>query len=339
MRTVFLKKICNVVAAAAVGLSCSSFALAQEVSGKLGHSMPPDHPQAVAMVKFSELVGQYTQNRVKIQVFPSAGLGSDDKMLQATQSGTQEVYYGAYAAIAGSVKELGIFDFPFLFENMKEVDTVMNGKMGQKVFDKMLPLGLVGLGWTEAGFRNLTNSKHPVKTADDIAGLKIRVMPNKVALDTWKALGANPTPMAFSEIFTALEIKAIDAEENPLILIYTNKFHEVNKYITVTNHVYTPCGIVVNKKFWDKIKPEDQQAMKKAGLESLKFHRGLMDAANKDVIAKLEAAGAKIEILPPVEVNKLREKTKPVIDTYTKLIGEDFVKEFYAEIQKVRAAK
>lgn len=338
MRAVFLKKICNVVAAAAVGLSCSSFVVAQEV-GKLGHSMPPDHPQAVAMVKFSELVGQYTQNRVKIQVFPSAGLGSDDKMLQATQAGTQEVYYGAYAAIAGSVKELGIFDFPFLFENMKEVDAVMNGKMGQKVFDKMLPLGLVGLGWTEAGFRNLTNSKHAVKTADDIAGLKIRVMPNKVALDTWKALGANPTPMAFSEIFTALEIKAIDAEENPLILIFTNKFHEVNKFITVTNHVYTPCGIVVNKKFWDKIKPEDQQAMKKAGLEALKFHRGLMDAANKDVIAKLEAAGAKIEILPPAEVNKLRERTKPVIETYTKLIGEDFVKEFYAEIQKVRAAK
>ena len=96
---------------------------------------------------------------------------------------------------------------------------------------------------------------------------------------------------------------------------------------------------MVNTKFWDKIKPEDQQAMKKAGLESLKFHRGLMDAANKDVVAKLEAAGAKIEVLPPAEVNKLREKTKPVIETYTKLIGEEFVKEFYAEIQKVRAAK
>ncbi len=338
MKPMMFKKLCNLVLVTAIGISCSSFAIAQE-TGKLGHSMPPEHPQAVAMVKFSELVGQYTQNRVKVQVFASAGLGSDDKMLQATQSGTQEIYYGAFAAIAGSTKELGIFDFPFLFENMKEVDTVMNGKMGQKVFDKMAPLGLVGLGWTEAGFRNLTNSKGPVKTADAISGLKIRVMPNKVALDTWKALGANPTPMAFSEIFTALELKAIDAQENPLILIFTNKFQEVNKYVTITNHVYTPCGIVVNKKFWDKIKPEDQLAMKKAATEALKFHRNLMDAANKEVVAKLQAAGAIVDTLPPAELNKLREKTKPVIETYTKLIGEEFVKEFYAEIEKVRSGK
>ena len=338
MKSAFMRRICAMLTIAA-GLSFSTYSFAQEISGKLGHSLPPEHPQALAMNKFSELVGQYTQHRVKVQVFHSASLGSDDKMLQATQAGTQEMYYGALAAIAGTVKELGIFDFPFLFENMKEVDAVMNGKMGQKVFDKVAPLGLVGLGWTEAGFRNLTNSRHPVKTTADIEGLKLRVMPNKVALDSWKALGANPTPMAFSEIFTALEIKAIDGQENPLILIYTNKFHEVNKFITLTNHVYTPCALVVSKKFWDKIKPEDQQAMKKAGLEALKFHRGLMDAANKDVIAKLEAAGAKIEILPPAEVNKLREKTKPVIEMYTKLIGEDFVKEFYTEIQKVRAAK
>nr|WP_275983333.1 TRAP transporter substrate-binding protein [Propionivibrio soli] len=301
--------------------------------------MPPEHPQAVAMNKFSELVSKYTDNRVKVKVFHSASLGSDDKMLQATQTGTQEIYYGAFAAIAGGVKELGIFDFPFLFENMKEVDTVMNGRMGQKIFEKMAPLNLVGLGWTEAGFRNLTNSKRPIKTAADIEGLKLRVMPNKVALDTWKALGANPTPMAFSEIFTALEIKAIDGQENPLILIFTNKFHEVNKFITITNHVYTPCGIVVNKKFWDRIKPEDQQAMRTAALESLKFHRNLMDEANKDVVGKLQAAGAKVETLPPEEVKKLREKTKPVIDTYTKIIGEDFVKEFYAEIDKARAGK
>ena len=338
MKTVSLNRLRSLLIAAALGITCSSVSLAQEV-GKLGHSLSPDHPQGVALLKFAELTAKYTNNRVQLKVFPSASLGSDDKMLQATQAGTQEVYYGAFAAIAGTVKELGIFDFPFLFENMKEVDSVMNGKMGQKIFDKLAPLNLVGLAWSEAGFRNLTNSKGPVKTADEMSGLKLRVMPNKVAMDTWKALGANPTPMAFSEIFTALEIKAIDGQENPLILIYTNKFHEVNKFITITNHVYTPCGIVVNKKFWDKIKPEDQQAFKQAAVEALKYHRGLMDAANKDIVAKLQAAGAKVDTLPPAELNKLRERTRPVIETYTKVIGEDFVKEFYAEIDKARAAK
>lgn len=215
----------------------------------------------------------------------------------------------------------------------------MWGKMGQKVFDKMAPLGLVGLGWTEAGFRHLTNSKRPVKTAADIEGLKLRVMPNKVALDTWKALGANPQAMAFSEVFTALEIKAIDGEENPLILIFTNKFHEVNKYISITNHVYTPCGIVANKKFWDKVSPQDQEAMRRAGREAVKFHRDLMDEANKDVVAKLKAAGAQVDVMPPEEIKKLRDKTKSVIDTYTKQIGEEFVQEFYAEIEKVRNSK
>ena len=332
------KKMCRILAVTAgLSLSCSIFA--QEISGKLGHSLPPEHPQSVAMNKFSELVTQYTQNRVKLQVFHSASLGSDDKMLQATQAGTQEVYYGAFAAIAGTVKELGIFDFPFMFQSMKEVDTVMNGKMGQKIFEKMEPLGLVGLGWSEVGFRQLTNSKRRVTTADGISGLKLRVMPNKVALDTWKALGANPTPMAFSEIFTALEIKAIDGQENPLILIQTTKFYEVNKYVTITNHVYTPSGIVVNKKFWDKIKPEDQQSIKKAATEAIKFHRNLMDTANKEVVAKLKAAGAVIDTMSPEEMKKLRDKTKPVIETYRKQIGEDFANEFYAEIDKVRAAK
>jgi len=338
MKAFSLKTMSKVLVAAA-GLSLCAAAFAQQVVGKLGHSMPPEHPQAVAMNKFSELVGKYTENRVKIQVFPSASLGSDDKMLQATQAGTQEMYYGAFAAIAGNVRELGIFDFPFLFQNHKEVDAVMWGRMGQKIFDKMAPTGLIGLGWTEAGFRNLTNSKRPVKTAADIEGLKLRVMPNKVALDTWKALGANPQAMAFSEVFTALEIKAIDGEENPLILIFTNKFHEVNKYISITNHVYTPCGIVSNKKFWDKVSPQDQDAMRRAGREAVKFHRDLMDEANKDVVAKLKAAGAQVDVMPPEEIKKLREKTKSVIDTYTKQIGEEFVHEFYAEIDKVRNGK
>jgi TRAP-type C4-dicarboxylate transport system substrate-binding protein len=145
--------------------------------------------------------------------------------------------------------------------------------------------------------------------------------------------------MAFGEIYAALEIKAIDGQENPLVLIYSHKYYEVNKYIAITNHVFTPCAIVASKKWWDKIKPEDQEAMKKAGRETVRFHRGLMDAANKEVVEKLRAAGAQIDVMPPEEVQKLREKTKSVIDAYTKQIGEDFVKEFYTEIEKARSGK
>ncbi|GHU25695.1 ABC transporter substrate-binding protein [Betaproteobacteria bacterium] len=325
----------NLVCATALTLCCM-MGITQAQEGKLGHAMPQEHPQAGSMDKFIELVGQYTDGRVKLKAFPGGVLGGDDKMMQSAQTGTLEVFYGAVQPVSGRVKEYQIFDFPFLFNTMKEVDYVFYGPLGEKLNKLMEPLNLIPLGWGEAGFRHLSNSRRAIKSVNDLNGLKIRVMQNTVALETWKAMGANAVPMSYAEVFTALENKTLDGQENPLIHMYANKMQEVQKYITLTGHVYTPCVLAVNSKFWEKIKPEDQAAMRKAAAEAFKFHRKSMTAADADVIAKLEQGGVKVEPLPPEELAKIRGLVKPVIDKFIPVVGEEFAKEFFAEIEKAR---
>jgi tripartite ATP-independent transporter DctP family solute receptor len=158
----------------------------------------------------------------------------------------------------GIMPELGVFDLPFLFANEKEADAVLDGDAG-KYFNKKLPdAGLVNLAYWENGFRNLTNSKRPVQKAEDFDGIKVRVMQNNIFLDSFKTLGTNAVPMAFGEVFTALETKTIDGQENPFVTIETSKFYEVQKYLTVTRHAYTPFLILYSKKLWDQLSPRSR---------------------------------------------------------------------------------
>ena len=232
-----------------------------------------------------------------------------------------------------------MWDLPFLFANTKEVYSVLDGAACKKILDKLEPIGVHGLMWTGMGFRNLSNSKRPVTKLEDINGLKVRVMANPVALETWKTLGANAVPMAFSEVFTALEIKAIDGQENPLIHMYANKMQEVQKFISLTNHVYTTVAIVTSKKFWDGLSDADKQGLQKAATEAGLLQRQLLDEGDKEVVAKFEKAGVKVNAVSAEELKRIQDKLKPVTAKFAPQIGEEFIKEFYAEIDKVRAAK
>ena len=326
------------VLVAALGLLAAGSAFSA-VTGRVGHAMPDTHPQAASMNKFAELAGKYTNNNVQLKVFHSSTLGSDEKMLQAVQAGTQEFYIGTLAPFSARVKEVQIWDLPFLFANTKEVYAVLDGAASKKIFEKLDPIGVHGLMWTGMGFRNLSNSKRPVTKLEDINGLKVRVMANPVALETWKTLGANAVPMAFAEVFTALEIKAIDGQENPLVHMYSNKMQEVQKYISLSNHVYTPVALIVSKKFWDGLSAADKQGVQKAADEARLLQRQLLDEGDKDVIKKFGEAGVKVDAIPPAELTKIQDKVKPVITKFAPQIGEDFVKEFMAEIDKVRSGK
>lgn len=322
--------------AALAMVSTGAFA---EVKAKIGHAMPESHPQAMAMNKFAELVGTHTKGNVKVQAYHSGVLGSDEKQLQAVQTGTQEFYIGTLAPLSTRVKEVQIWDLPFMFQNEREVYAVLEGASAKKIFEKIAPSGLVGLTWTGMGFRNLSNSKHPVTRLEDVSGLKVRVMTNPVALETWKTIGANAVPMAFAEVFPALEIKALDGQENPLVHMYANKMQEVQKYISVTNHVYTPSALVASKRFWDSLSPADQAGIQKAAVEAGLLQRKLLEEGNIDVINKFKAASVTVSTLSPAELARIQEKVKPVVAKFAPLIGEDFVKGFYAEIDKARAAK
>ena len=312
MKKSMLKKI---VVALAFGALTTGSALAA-ITGKVGHAMPESHPQAAAMNKFVELSAKYTNNNVQLKAFHSAVLGSDEKQLQAVQTGTQEFYIGTLAPFSTRVKEVQVWDLPFMFANTKEVYALLDGASSKKIFKMIEPTGVHGLMWTGMGFRNLSNSKRPVTKLEDIAGLKIRVMANPVALETWKTLGANAVPMAFSEVFTALEIKAIDGQENPLVHMYANKMQEVQKYISLTNHVYTPVALVVSRKFWDGLSDADKQGVQKAADEAKILQRQLLEAGDKEVIGKFGTAGVKVDAVPPAELAKIQDKVKPVVSKF-----------------------
>jgi TRAP-type transport system periplasmic protein len=325
------------VVSAALATTIFVSAAHAQVRAKIGHAMPESHPQAQAMNKFVDLVGAYTS--FKAQAFHGGVLGSDEKQLQAVQAGTQELYIGTLAPLSTRVKEVQVWDLPFMFQNEKEVYAVLDGASSKKIFEKIEPSGLVGLMWTGMGFRNLSNSKRSVNSIEDIVGLKVRVMANPVALDTWKTIGANAVPMAFAEVFPALEVKALDGQENPLVHMYSNKMQEVQKFISVTNHVYTPVALVASKKFWDTLSAPDKAGLQKAAQEAGLLQRKLLDDGDKDVVTKFRAAGVTVNTVSAAELARIQEKVKPVVAKFSPIIGDEFVKEFYAEIAKARAAK
>ena len=329
----------RIALAAMATLALSTTSAFAEIKAKIGHAMPESHPQATAMNKFAELVGTYTKGNIKVQAYHSAVLGSDEKQLQAVQAGTQEFYIGTLAPLSTRVKEVQVWDLPFMFQNQKEVYAVLDGNSSKQIFQKIEPAGLVGLTWSGMGFRNLSNSKRDVTKLEDISGLKIRVMANPVALATWKAIGANAVPMAFAEVFPALEIKALDGQENPLLHMYSNKMQEVQKHISVTNHVYTPVALVASKKFWDTLSPADKAGVQKAAVEAGLLQRKLLDEGNADVISKFRAAGVTVDSVPPAELVKIQDRVKPVMAKFAPQIGEEFVKGFLAEIDKARSGK
>ncbi|PWK76707.1 TRAP transporter substrate-binding protein [Aminobacter sp. AP02] len=321
--------------AAAAGLASL---VAPATAARLGHGMPAEHPQAVAMKKFAEDVAKATENRVEIQVFDGGILGGDDKMLQATQSGTLELYVGGVAPLSGKIKEVQIFDFPFMFANREEASAVLNGPVGRKMLDRMSEIGLTGLAWSEFGFRNLTNSVKPIKSVDDISGLKLRVMQNPVALDTWKTLGANAVTMSFSEVFSALETKALDGQENPLAHIYANRIYEVQKYITLTNHVYSPVAIVASKTWFDALPEADRNAVMTAAADASAYQAKLIAENDGKITDQLKETGIEIDTMPEAELAKMREMVKPVVEKYTASVGADFVQEFTVAIEAARKA-
>ena len=334
-----LKLLAASLGAAAL-LAGATTAFAQDVKTvRLGHSFVESHPRSGAMKRFAAEVEKATGGKVKVEVFGNAVLGSEEKMLIAAQAGTLDLYMGALQPIAGRKKELQIFDFPFLFGTDAEAAYVLDGPVGRKVLDSLNDMNLHGLVFAGGAFRNMSNSKRPLNTMGDMKGLKVRVMQSPMALASFNAMGMNAVPMAFTEVYTALETKALDGYEHPVVDMYANKMYEVQKYLTITNHVYTPVALVASKKFWDSLTPDQQKAIQKVAEDTRTYQRAeeLKDAAK--VVDELKAKGMAMTVMPPAELDKIRVTVQPVIDKNTEAIGADFVKSFYAEIKKSRAPR
>jgi tripartite ATP-independent transporter DctP family solute receptor len=334
MKRLFLKSLIAVAALAAfAGVSAQEV---REHTLKFATQNPKGHPIVIGMEKFAEIVTAKSGGKIKVNLFPGGTLGSDQANVSALQGGTLEMVSMNTGILASVAKELAIVDFPFLFANAKEADALMDGPVGKKLHAKLEEKGIVGLAFWELGFRQITNSKRPVVKVEDIEGLKLRVIPNPINVDWVKALNANPTPMPFPEVYGALEQKAIDGQENPLTVINANKFAEVQKFLTITNHQYNPQSVIFSKKIWDALNPAEKKLIDDAADEAAKYQREQSRALATTATDNLKKGGMQINELAPAEVAKFREKMKPVIAKHSATVGEATVNEVMAALAALR---
>ncbi len=333
MKRLFVKTVLATVAVAAFGI-----AGAQEIRErtlKFTTQNPKGHPIVMGMEKFAELVQAKSGGKIKVNLFAGGVLGGDAPLVSAMQGGTVEMASMNSGILASQVKDFEVFDFPFMFANSKEAEAVVDGPFGKKMHAKLEAKGLIGLAYYELGFRDITNSKRAIQKVEDLEGLKLRVIPNAINVDWVKALGANPTPLAFPEVYAALEQKAIDGQENPLTVINANKFYEVQKHLVLTHHQYNPQSVLISKKYWDTLSADEKKIISEAATESAKYERQQARDQATTALDNIKKNGVQVTELSAAEMAKLRDKMKPVIEKHGNAIGET-VKELQAELAKLR---
>src|SRR5712691_3264229 len=277
-------------------------AQAQELKG---------HPLVTGMERFAEIVAAKSGGKLKVKLFPGGVLGGDQANVSALQGGTLEMVVLNSGILASQVKEFGVYDFPFMFANPKEADAVVDGPFGKMMHDKLEAKGIVGLAYWELGFRDITNSRRPINKVEDIAGLKLRVIPNAINVEWVKALGANPTPLPFPEVYAALDQKAIDGQENPPSLIFS-------------------------KKVWDTLSAADRKLLIDAGVEAGKYQRQVSRDAATTALENLKKNGMQVTELSAAELAKFREAMKPVIAKHSEIVGSETVAALQAELARLR---
>ena len=324
---------------AAICVAAAPIARAQDIQErtiKFGHLNNTDHPVSLGVKRFAELVAAKSGGKLKVQEFPSSQLGNELQQQSALQGGIQEMSAPATTSLAGIVKEFGLVDFPFAVSTFAQADALLDGPLGQALIARLSERGLVALGYWDLGFRNVTNSKRAITKPEDLEGLKIRVIPNPVFLETFKAFKANPIPMPFAELYGALEAKAVDGQENPFAVILSNKFFEVNKFVSATNHVYAANIVLVSKRFWDKLSPAEQKIMTDAANEARGYQRQTSRAAALTAVSELQAKGMQYNELTAAEQGRMRMIAKPVTDKFAASYDPVIVKLYNDELAKTR---
>lgn len=304
---------------------------------RVSNGIAEDHPVNNGMKAMQTCLDERSGGKLKYTAFWGGALGGDLQATQALRSGVQEAVVTSSSPLVGIVPALGVFDLPFLFQSNEEAYAVMDGEFGDMLDEKLLEAGLVNLAYWENGFRNVSNSKQPITKWEDFDGLKLRVMQNNIFLDSFANFGANATPMAFGEIFSALETKAIDAQENPYVTIDTSKFFEVQKYISETKHAYTPFLFLFSKAIFDTYTPEEQQALRDCAAVGRDVERQVIQDLNKASLEKMKAAGLEFNTIAPEEKTRMLEKSLPIYEKHKEQIGKDVVESVQKALQDLRA--
>ena len=296
---------------------------AKEQSGpielKLGHVLNEDSHFHAGALEFARLVKEKSNGRLTVSVFANGLLGNDRTLAEGMQFGTVDMAVVSSATMAGFVPRIQLFEFPFLFRDAQHAYKVLDGPIGDTILKDFEAKQIIGLAFWENGFRHLTNSKRPVKVPADVKGLKIRVQEIPLHLSFWKQLGTDPMPMAWGEVYTALQQKTVDAQENPINLIYTSKMYEVQKHLSLTGHVYAPTVTMISKKIYDKLPADLQKIIVEASKETAPYQRNVVQKQADEAIAKLPGYGVTIEANPDKEA--FRKIVMPVYKEYGDKLG------------------
>ena len=289
-------KVRNIIAALVVSL-CASSAAAQQF--QISHSAASGNPKDTASLKFAELVKERTGGRITVDVGTSSQFGDDAESVTNIRLGTIAFSANAQGATSGAVPEIGLLGLPFLFQNLEQAEAVMDGPVGDKIAAAAEKQGIYILAWWNNGIRETSNSKKPIVAPGDLAGMKIRTPPDPMTIDIFEALGASPTPMAFSELYIALQQGVVDGQENPLINIHSSKLHEVQPYISMTNHKYEATPFLASKIVFDALSAEDQEIVRTAAREAGQLNRQMVRDQSNELRATLEAAGVTFNEVDP----------------------------------------
>lgn len=322
----------------AAGLLVSQTALAQisERTLRFAYQNVAEHPQGRGVAKFAELAKEKSGGKFNVRGFPGGQLGGDLQTVSALQGGTIDMTVLNAGLLVGLDKRFAVLDFPFLFAEPKEADAIVDGPIGGKLHAGLVEKGLIGLGYWELGFRNVTNSKRPITKIEDFKGLKLRVLQSPLFIDLFNTLGANSVPLPFPELYSALEQKVVDGQENPVTTILGAKFNEVQKYISETRHIYNAQSVLISKKTWDALSGDEKKIVAESIKEATAYQRQTSRAAMDSALASLKAAGMEHNSLSPAELNRIREAVKPVLAKFGQEAGADFVAEVNAELAKLR---
>jgi TRAP-type transport system periplasmic protein len=322
-------KLNIVFAAAALSLSLLGNATAQNTM-KISISVAQNSHQGVAIDTFAKEIEKRTAGRYKIQTFYSGSLGGERESIEAVQLGTQELAFSSTGPVPNFVPEARILDIPFLFRDKAHARNVLDGAIGQDMLTKFESKGFKALAWGENGVRHMTNSKRSVTSPDDLKGLKMRTMENPVHVAAYKGFGIVPTPMAFPEVFTALQQGTVDGQENPLSVIMAAKFDQVQKHLTLTGHVYSPAIFLMSKGVFDKLSAADKTAFLESAKEGAKAGRARVDEDDSKGVAELKSKG--MTVVENVDKAKFVATLAPVNAEFEKQFGKDV-------LDKIRAVK
>ncbi|MEG1602680.1 MAG: TRAP transporter substrate-binding protein [Cloacibacillus sp.] len=319
-----MKKLLAAVMFMAIMTASAAFA-APEYTIKVGYIGSDTHPTMQAMKVFAKDVDKGSKGKIKVELYPNAQLGGDRELTEAVQMGTIQMAIPSTSALAGFDKRVQVLDLPYLFTTRKAAFDAVDGELGKKLNSYLDKKGFTILGYQENGFRHVTNSKRPIKTPADLKGLKIRTMENPMHIAYFKALGANPTPMSWGELYTALQQGTVDAQENPYAMIDDGKFYEVQKFVSETGHVFSYEVLIANKKFMDKLPKDLRNLVTESAVKAIKMQRSLLEKEEANFKAKVVKAGMKANSLTAAEKKPFVEATKAVYKQFEGDLGKEIM--------------